>query len=78
MLEIIGGIIGWIIVIFIFGLVINAEGTIKLAKKILQLSKEGTQKSLDYTSKNTSKVRDYAIIVVCIVVVVAIIAFFAR
>ena len=78
MLEIIGGIIGWIIVIFIFGLVINAEGTIKLAKKILQLSKESTAKSLDYTSKNTSKVRDYAIIVVCIAVVIALIAFFAR
>ncbi len=57
---------------------INAEGTIKLAKKILQLSKEGTQKSLDYTNKNTSKVRDYAIIVVCIAVVIAIIAFFAQ
>ena len=78
MLEIIGGIIGWIVIIFIFGLVINAEGTIKLAKKILQLSKEGTQKSLDYTNQNTSKVRDYAIIVVCIAVVIAIIAFFAQ
>lgn len=78
MLEIIGGIIGWVVVIFIFGLVINAEGTIKLAKKILQLSKESTQKSLDYTSKNTSKVRDYAIIVVCIAVVIALIAFFAK
>ena len=51
MLEIICGIIGWIIVIFIFGLVINAEGTIKIAKKILQLSKEGTQKSLDTPAK---------------------------
>ena len=78
MLEIIGGIIGWVVIIFIFGLIFNAEGTIKLAKKILQLSKEGTAKSLDYTNKNTSRVRDYAIIVVCIAVVIALIAFFAK
>lgn len=45
----------------------NPDGTKALTKKILQK-----------INQNTSKVRDYAIIVVCIAAIIALIAFFAR
>lgn len=45
-------------------------------KSVANLAKDGAKKSLDYTSKNTGKVRDYAIIIVCIAVIIALIAFF--
>lgn len=45
-------------------------------KSVANLAKDGAKKSLDYTNKNTGKVRDYAIIIVCIAVIIALITFF--
>ena len=47
-------------------------------KSVANLAKNGAKKSLDYTNQNTSKVRDYAIIIVCIAVIIALIAFFVK
>lgn len=49
---------------------------ISILKSVANLAKNGAKKSLDYTNQNTSKVRDYAIIIVCIAVIIALIAFF--
>lgn len=45
-------------------------------KSVANLAKDGAKKSLDYTNKNTGKVRDYAIIIACIAVIIALIVFF--
>lgn len=77
--EIFGFVIIAGIILFIFGLVVVFISEFKdEIKSVANLAKDGAKKSLDYTNQNTSKVRDYAIIVVCIAVIIALIAFFVR
>lgn len=77
--EIFGFVIIAGIILFIFGLVVVFISVFKdEIKSVANLAKDGAKKSLDYTNQNTSKVRDYAIIVVCIAVIIALIAFFVR
>ena len=66
-------------IVFIFGAIAKFYGDNKdKIKSVANLAKNGAKKSLDCINQNTSKVRDYAIIIVCIAVVIALIAFFAR
>lgn len=78
-LEFIGGLIVFVFfigfIIFIIAFMNNPKETTKITTRIL---KEGAKKSINYTHNNTSKVRDYAIIIVCIAVIIALIAFFAN
>ena len=77
--EIFGFVIIAGIILFIFGFVVGLISEFKdEIKSVANLAKDGAKKSLDYTNQNTSKVRDYAIIVVCIAVIIALIAFFVR
>lgn len=81
MADFIGGIFGLAFILGLFWLyafIMNPDETKVFTKKFLQKAKKGTIKTMDYTNQNTSKVRDYAIIVVCIVAIIALIAFFAR
>lgn len=81
MANFIGGIFGFTFMVGFFWVIAfmnNPDGTKAFTKKFLQKSKESTIKTMDYTNQNTSKVRDYAIIIVCIAVIIALIAFFAK
>lgn len=81
MVDFIDRVFGFIFIVGIIWCIAfmnNPDGTKALTKKFLQKTKKGTIKTMDYTNQNTNKVRDYAIIVVCIAVIIALIAFFAR
>lgn len=80
MLEVLFGIVAMICIgAFILGAIAFVFGKIATfyddnKDEIKTMAK----KSLDYTNQNTSKVRDYAIIIVCIAVIIALIAFFVK